>query len=105
MRVKGIAAGNFSDVADPKNPTTTFEVMVDGTNLAPGAVFVQGLRPAPEDATPWTHEMLGRFAILDISSDEELNDVTIEFSVTVTDHTGVTVSDQLTPTAYPYELN
>lgn len=105
VRLKGLVPGNVNDLEDPKNPTTTFSVQVDGTNLTPGSVFVQGIRPAPESVRPWTHEMLGRFAILDIESDQELNEVPIVFSVTVTDHTGLSVSDEMTLQAYPYELN
>jgi len=105
VRMKGMIPGDFNDLDDPKNPTTAFEVRVDGELLTPDSVFVQGVRPAPESVTPWTHEMLGRFTILDIESDSELDDVSITFSVTVTDHTGTSASDQLTLQAYPYELN
>ena len=102
VRVKGLEDGDHTDLEDSKNPTTVFEVWYDGVNYTPDSSFTQGIRPAPKEADPWTNEMVGRFAILDIEADDELDEVDLEFVVTVTDVNGIEVSDRRTLRAYAY---
>lgn len=105
VRLRGVGAGDYTNVSDATNPTTTFEVLWNGENLTPDSEFTQGIRPAPKHAKPWTHEMVGRFAILDIEADDELDGVDVEFSVTVTDVNGLSATDSLMVKTYADELN
>ena len=91
VRVAGIAAGTADDLGDPDNPTTRFWVMHEGVDLAPSSVFIQGLDASPQDASPFTHQMVGRFVIMDIAADDELDGVEIAFDVSVEDVDGVRV--------------
>ena len=81
MRIAGLESGNPADVDDRKNPTTIFSVEYMGTNLSPNAQYIQGLELAPDSALPFSHEMVGRFAILSIESDDELDGATVDFLV------------------------
>jgi hypothetical protein len=105
VRVAGLESGNPSDVDDRKNPTTTFQVEYMGTNLSPNAQYIQGLELAPDSALPFSHEMVGRFAILSIESDEELDGAKVDVSVSVEDIHGITVTDSRSITTYPHPLN
>jgi hypothetical protein len=105
LRAVGLDAGDHTDLDNPSNPTTTFSVWFDGRNYTPNASFTQGIRPAPTDAPEWSHEMIGRFAILDIEADDELDEAALEFSVTVEDVDGRRATDSLQVTAYIYEFN
>ena len=49
-------------------------------NLTPGAVYVQGLDPVGDPETGFQHEMVGRFAILGIADDDELDGVELQVS-------------------------
>jgi hypothetical protein len=103
VRVSGVNPGNPADLGDESNPTTTFRVYRDGTRIdANGARYVQGLR-AVDGANQV--EMIGRFVILDIQSDQELANVSLEFEVTVTDVDGNSGSDRLTLTGIPHPNN
>ena len=105
VRMMGLEAGDHTDLQNAKNPTTQFEVWYEGTNYTPDSSYTQGVRPGPSDAAPFSHEMVGRFAILDIRSDDELDEVDVEFRVTVTDVKGRSASDSRNLRAYAYELN
>ena len=105
VRVAGIAAGTADDLGDPDNPTTRFWVMHEGVDLAPSSVFIQGLDASPQDASPFTHQMVGRFVIMDIAADDELDGVEIGFGVSVEDVDGVRVEAEMTLTAVPHPLN
>ncbi len=105
VRVSGIEAGSPDDLSDLRNPTTTFWVIKDGTHLAPSSRFVQGLDPAPEDAHPYQYEMVGRFVIMDIESDDELDGVEVEMGVRIEDVDGVVLESSATILSYPHPLN
>ena len=105
VRTVGVVPGDSTSLGHPANPTTTFQVWVNGAPLVPNATYVQGLDPVLGDAAPYTHEMIGRFAILDITGDDVLDGVEVEFEVTVVDVEGVAVKDRLTLTAVPHPLN
>jgi len=105
VRVSGIEPGAFANLADPENPTTSFSVWVDGEDLTMTGTYVQGLDPAPKDARPFRHEMIGRFVIMDILADEELDGVEVEMSVEVTDIHGTQLEASQAFTAYPHPFN
>ena len=105
VRVSGLEAGDADNLSEPNNPTTSFYVWVDGQNLTPGARYVQGLDPVSSEVEGYTHEMIGRFAILDIDSDEELDGVELTFEVVVEDVHGKMVSDARDLVGYPHPFN
>ena len=105
VRVSGLEAGDSDNISDENNPTTSFYVWVDGVNLTPGARYIQGLDPIDDTVDPYTHEMVGRFAILDIEDDDELDGVELTFEVVVEDVEGNQVSDLLELVAYPHPYN
>jgi len=105
VRVSGIEAGSPDDLSDLRNPTTTFWVLKDGVQLAPSSRFVQGLDPAPEQAHPYEYEMIGRFVIMDIESDDELDRVEVEMGVRIEDIEGVVLESSATILSYPHPLN
>jgi hypothetical protein len=105
VRVSGMEAGDADNISSPDNPTTSFYVWVDGVNLTPGARYIQGLDTVVEEVDPYTHEMVGRFAILDIDADDELDGVELLFEVVVEDVDGNLVSDALELVAYPHPYN
>ncbi|MDG1137885.1 MAG: hypothetical protein P8N28_06425 [Phycisphaerales bacterium] len=105
VRVSGVDAGSADDLSDPRNPTTTFSVLFEGANLAPSSRFVQGLDVVPAGAEPYRHEMIGRFIILDITADDELDGVELELSVKVEDVDGEVLEATTLLSAYPHALN
>ena len=105
VRVAGIAAGSADDLSDPDNPTTRFWVVHEGVDLAPSSVFIQGLDTSPASAEPFSHQMVGRFVIMDIAADDELDGVEVAFGVSVEDVDGVRVETEMTLTAVPHPLN
>ena len=93
VRVTGIEAGDPTDLQSPNNPTITFDVVHgDGSMLLTGE-FTQGMEGTPEGTEGWTHQIVGRFAILDIEDDDELHGESVTFSVRVEDAFGVVVED------------
>jgi len=103
VRVSGIMPGDPDDLGARDNPTTEFRVLRAGTRVdAMASRYVQGLDPIPGGGG---HEMLGRLVILDIVADDELDGDTIDFSVTVTDVTGVTVTASLSLVARSHPQN
>ena len=105
VRVAGITAGNADDLSAADNPTTTFWVIHEGVDLSPASVFVQGLDPSPADVSPFSHQMVGRFVIMNIEADDELDGVDIVFGVSVEDVDGVRVETEMNLTAVPHPLN
>ena len=95
LRAKGIEPGDAADLANPGNPTVSFQASIDGVDLAPNAQYTQGLDPV--EAYPWTHEMVGRLVILDIgqnpNDDDDLAGAEVVFSVTLEDVHGIVFTD------------
>ena len=105
LRVKGIEAGDRSDLESPDNPTVIFAVDHEGVELITIGSITQGLNAAPLSQLPFTHQMTGRFAILDIAADDELDGETVQFSVSVADSNGVEVFDSVTLNLIPNPNN
>ena len=105
VRVAGLVAGDPDNLGDPDNPTTTFSVFHGEENLTPGAVYVQGLDPVGDPETGFQHEMVGRFAILGIADDDELDGVELRFHVRVEDVMGAAVEDERTLIAFSHPNN
>jgi hypothetical protein len=105
VRLVGLEAGDPENLGAPNNPTTTFSVLLDGVNLTPNATYLQGIDPVTETSSGWDHEMIGRFAILDIADDSELDGLTLRFEVEVEDINGRSASDGLEIVAYPDPRN
>ncbi|MEC7241888.1 MAG: hypothetical protein VXW32_11715 [Myxococcota bacterium] len=105
VRVAGILAGDPDDLGHPDNPTTSFSVFHEERNLTPGAVYVQGLDPVENPETGFQHEMVGRFAILGIEDDDELEGAALRFHVRVEDVEGNVLEDERTLWAYPHPNN
>jgi len=105
VRVSGILPGDPDNLGEPSNPTTSFAVWFEDENLTAESVFVQGLDPITAEMPPFSHEMLGRFAILGIDDDSELDGAEVRFVVTVEDIDGNRVSDERTVRTYPHPNN
>lgn len=105
VRVSGLEPGTADDLSDPNNPTTTFGVWVNGENIAPSSRFVQGLDASEKGAQPYRNQMLGRFVIMDIEADDELDGVQLEMSVQVEDIHGTIAETAHQLIAYPHPLN
>ncbi len=91
VRATGLDPGNPLDLYAECNPTTEFRAYRGDVRVDLGAsTYRQGLDPGPE---PY-HEMIGRLIILDIASPAELDGVALRLEVTITDHDGLTASDQ-----------
>lgn len=105
VRLVGLEPGDPEDLSSANNPTTTFSVILDGVNLTPTANYLQGIDPVHASDSDWEHEMIGRFAILDIADDSELDGLTLRFEVKIEDIHGRTASDGLEILAYPDPRN
>lgn len=105
VRVRGMVVGDPENLGDPTNPTTHFEVLHEGEDLVISSDYVQGLDPVPSSVSDWQHQMIGRFAILGIDSDDQLNGEQLLFRVTITDVDGAVLSDERPLTAYPDPRN
>jgi len=103
VRVSGVEAGNPDDRMDPRNPTTEFRVFrdMDRVDLMASS-YTQGLDPIVGGGG---HEMVGRFLILDIASDDVLDGVMVRMEVTFTDVDGVVLEDQRNVRAIPHPAN
>ena len=105
LRAVGIEAGNHDDLGDPQNPTMQLEVEHDGRQLVVNGTFTQGMVPtSPPDPT-WSHQSLGRLAILDIADDSELDGEEVLFSAQITPTSGPIFMDSHTLTVVPHPLN
>lgn len=105
VRVKGIEAGNPHELSSPSNPTVRFQVYWDDREWVPEATYTQGLDPVDPPVDGFTDEMVGRLAILDITSDAVLDGADVVFEVTVEDVNGLVVTDALTLKAKPHPAN
>jgi hypothetical protein len=105
VRVGGVEPGDPDDLEDPNNPTVRFDVLVDGASRSATGEFTQGLESTPPDASTWTHQVVGRFAILDITDDDELHGETAELTVEVRDVAGLVVTDALELELVRHPLN
>jgi hypothetical protein len=103
VRTRGLVAGDPENLGEPTNPTTHFEVLFNDEDLIISSDYVQGLEPI--DDAEWTHEMVGRFAILSIASDDELDGEDVLFRVTVTDTDGLELSAERTLNCFPDPRN
>ena len=102
VRVTGVERGDPKDLSDPKNPTTVFQVFRGTERIdAMGATFTQGL----DRVEPGVYEMVGRFLILDILADDEVDGDTLRVTVEVRDVNGVQVSDERSIVAIPHPQN
>lgn len=104
VRARGIEAGDADRLDAPDNPTVTFRALFGGVDLTLTGQYRQGLDPIAPGADPaadaegWTHEMVGRLCILDITDDDEIAGQTVDFEVEVQDAAGASWSDSLTLT-------
>jgi hypothetical protein len=105
VRIRGLESGDPGQLGDKSNPTTRFTVRLTGENLTPHSTYVQGLDPLDSEDSEWAHEMIGRFAILDVEDDSELDGLTLEFEVQVEDIDGRKASNALHVVAYPDPRN
>ena len=107
VRTVGIEAGDPTNLGDPGNPTVSFQATIDGVELAPNAMYTQGLDPI--DAPPFTHEMVGRLVILDIgqspADDDALAGADVVFSVTLEDADGAVYADERTAVVELHPFN
>ena len=105
LRSAGIEAGNHEDLGDPDNPTIELEVEHEGRQLVVNGTFTQGMVPSSPGNPSWTHEVLGRLAILDIADDSELDGEEVVFSARITPTSGPVFTDSRTLTVEPHPLN
>ena len=101
LRAQNIDPGDSEDLSDPQNPQTTFEAFVEDIRVdAMASSYRQGL-----EATGGFAQMVGRQVILDILDDEELDGITVRFSVAIEDAAGVQLHDERTLTAIKHPDN
>lgn len=105
VRTRGLNAGNATDLSSVQNPTTAFSVIWDGIEMVTSSPIVQGLDPVEDTGVAWTHEMIGRFAVLDITTDQKIDSQEVTFSVTVTDADGQSYSDTRNVIVEPHPSN
>ena len=105
VRIHGFDPGDHRDVAADNNPTTRFEAEVDGKDLVIIEPFTQGYEPAPTSAEPYTHQIIGRFVIIGIDNDDDINGKDVRFFVEVEDHLGSTWTDERTLVVVPNIYN
>ena len=104
VRTHDVDPGDPDNLAAENNPEVQFSVVVDGVDITLTGAYRQGL-DAVEAEGGWTHEMVGRFCILDIPDDDVLADQSINFSVTLTDAEGRELHDSRELIAVPHPLN
>ena len=105
LRVAGIEAGNRDDLGDPSNPTVELEVHFGDRQLVVNGSFTQGLAASVPAGGAFSHEVLGRLAILDIADDSELDGEEIRFLVRVSPVGGPVLSDERRLIVTPHPLN
>ena len=105
VRVRGLNAGDASDLSSIQNPATAFSVIWNDVEMVTSAPIVQGMDPVMEEGVDWTHEMIGRFAILDITTDQKIDNQEVTFSVTVTDAAGQSYRDTRNVIVEPHPSN
>ena len=105
LRVVGIEAGNRDDLSDPSNPSVAFEVHHQDRQLVVNGQFTQGLAVSSTADGAFSHEVLGRLAILDVVDDTELDGEEIRFVARVTPVDGSELSDERRLVVIPHPLN
>jgi hypothetical protein len=106
LRVHDIAPGDRGDLSEPTNPTLTLDVTdEDGDSWIAIGPITQGLDPSPLDERPFTHQMTGRFAILDILDDDELAGQSVDLSVHITADNDIELSDSVHIDLVPHPNN
>ena len=106
VRVHGIAPGDRGDLTESTNPTLTLDVTgPDGDSWIAIGPITQGLDPAPLSERPFTHQMTGRFAILDILAEDELAGQSIDLSVHIAAEDGIELSDSVRLDLVPHPDN
>ncbi|MCB9792457.1 MAG: hypothetical protein H6741_06980 [Alphaproteobacteria bacterium] len=105
VRVGGVEAGDGDDLGSPLNPTVVFSAIHDGEDITLTGEYTQGLDEIVGDVEGFTHELIGRFLILDIPADDVLDGETLEMHVRFSDVNGVTLEDQTSVRCYPDPRN
>ncbi|MCB9793733.1 MAG: hypothetical protein H6741_13525 [Alphaproteobacteria bacterium] len=105
VRVGGVEAGDGDDLGSPLNPTVVFAALHGGEDITLTGEYTQGLDEIVGDAPGYSHELIGRFLILDIEADDVLDGEDLEMQVTFTDVNGLTLSDSRTVRCYPDPRN
>jgi hypothetical protein len=105
VRTRGLNAGNATDLSSVQNPTTAFSVIWNEAEMVMSSPIVQGMDTVTDENAAWTHEMIGRFAILDITTDQKIAGEEVTFSVTVTDSIGQSYSDTRDVIVEPHPSN
>ena len=105
VRTRGVEAGNSQDLTDASNPTVQFSVMWGEEEYVMSGSITQGLDPVVEATAAWTHELVGRFAILDIVTDEDISGETVVFTVAVTTAEGDEYADSMELIVEPHPNN
>ena len=92
VRAGNVRGGDPNNLQDPSNPTTTFEVRVDGERVdAFASSYTQGLKTSENG-----FEMVGRTVILDTRNGSEFHDREMNITVRIEDVDGLVVSDERT---------
>jgi hypothetical protein len=105
LRVGGVEPGTRDDLGDPDNPTMVVEVHHQDRQLVVNGLFTQGLAASVPASGSFSHEVLGRFAILDIADDSELDGEEIRFLARLSPVDGPELSDEHLLTVAPHPLN
>jgi len=105
LRLAGVEAGNRDDLSDPSNPTVELEVHFGDRQLVVNGLFTQGLAVSIPAGGSFSHEVLGRLAILDIADDSELDGEEIRFLARVSPVGGPELSDERRLIVTPHPLN
>ena len=101
----GADPGDNDDLTDPRNPDILFDLVVAAGSLVLDGDLTQGLDPAPADAAPYTHQLLARRVLLDITDDDPFDGMDAVFSVQLTDATGLELVDSRDVVLAPHPLN
>ena len=105
IRTRGIEAGDHKDLTSSTNPTVQFSVIWQGEEYVMSGSITQGLDPVVDQTAEWSHELVGRFAILDITTDEAISGEIVNFGVSVTTADGLRYSDTMELTVVPHPNN
>ena len=105
LRTKNIVPGDRGNLGDPTNPTIILDVLHGNESIILIGPITQGLDLAPASELPFTHQMTGRFAIIDIQWDDELDGETITLKAEVSDTDGTVVEDSIAVGVVPHPDN